>query len=565
MTRLEKCVTDHTQLSSQAKLFQDWIAYFRDETQGLADTCGEKAETKKKVKQIEELQCKFEHGRRQLDDVKQLCSTVTSSTSPRGCELLAKNMASLQEELDGVVSSLEETKRSQEAILQRWQSFEDGMESCNAWLRQQEAALGDQHLQVTLPDKEAQMTRFQAVRDAVVSYEPQIDAFVDQATALFQSSGVERLRPLISQISSKYQQLHVLSMEVVSKWQGIVDDHRHYEDKFYETVAWLTSLEDTLETLLKSKDQSSGTSVGIQNLMAEKEQASHRLGSLTSAGERLFPDTASTGREKIRQDLKLLRARWEDLEWRLSERHKCQEQQLQRLSTFHEGIVQIGLWLDMMEKCVANDQSGQQAASLPEIRSHLLKQKTFLQDVTSHKRQVEALKERARSLVEDLSTSVGQGKDNKEIQKTIDDIGKRYDQLTAGLTGGIAHSEWLLDVLQQHLDLEKAQSDWQQQAWVQLNSNAGTISLSVFFATRFNQFRLSDNWLSDRMRRQQARPETSLFEDLRDAHRQRRGHCQLGRDPSASQQNCGETFTTSQRDARKRIQQCHVRLVALLF
>ena len=510
MTRMEKCVTDHTQLSSQTKLFQDWLAFFRDEMQGLADTCGEKSETKKKVKQIEELQGKFEHGRRQLDDVKQLCSTVTSSTSPRGCDLLAKNMANLQEELDGVSSSLEETKRAQEAILQRWQSFEDGMESCNAWLRQQEAALSDQHLQITLPDKEAQFTRFQAVRDTVVSYEPQIDAFVDQATALFQSSGVERLRPLISQISSKYQQLHVLSMEIVSKWQGIVDDHRLYEDKFYETIAWLTSLEDTLETLLKSKDQSSGTSVGIQNLMAEKEQASHRLGSLTSAGERLFPDTASTGREKIRQDLKLLRARWEDLEWKLSEQHKCQEQQLQRLSTFQEGIVQIGLWLDMMEKCVANDQSGQHAASLPEIRSHLLKQKTFLQDVTSHKRQVEALKERARSLVEDLATSVSQVKDNKEIQKTIDDIGKRYDQLTNGLNSGIAHSEWLLDVLQQHLDLEKAQSDWQQQAWVQLNSNAGKTSSLSCLCYDSNSFFA----FSNRVWRQQARAEASLFKDL---------------------------------------------------
>jgi nesprin-1 len=208
--------------------------------------------------------------------------------------------------------------------------------------------------------------------------------------------------------------------------------------------------------------------------MAEKEQASHRLGSLTSAGERLFPETASAGREKIRQDLKLLRIRWEELERRLSEQHKSQEQQLQRLSTYQDGIVQISVWLDTMEKCIANDQSGLQAASLPEIRSHLLKQKTFLQDVLTHKRQVEALKERARSLVEDLpSSAVGQPKESQDVQRTIDDITNRYEILTNGLQGSILNSEWLLDVLQQHHDLEKAQSDWQQQAWLQLNSNTG--------------------------------------------------------------------------------------------
>jgi nesprin-1 len=282
---------------------------------------------------------------------------------------------------------------------------------------------------------------------------------------------------LISQISCKYQQLHVQSKEVVSKWQGIVDDHRLYEEKFFETVAWITSLEDILESLLKFKDQSEtgGTTIiGVQNLMAEKEQASHRLGSLTSAGERLFPETASAGREKIRQDLKLLRIRWEELERRLSEQHKSQEQKLQRLSTYQDGIVQISVWLDTMEKCIANDQSGLQAASLPEIRSHLLKQKTFLQDVLTHKRQVEALKERARSLVEDLpSSAVGQPKESQDVQRTIDDITNRYEILTNGLQGSILNSEWLLDVLQQHHDLEKAQSDWQQQAWLQLNSNTG--------------------------------------------------------------------------------------------
>lgn len=482
MNRLETCVKDHTQLSSLVKSFQDWITSFRDETQSLADTIGEKSETKKKIKTLDEIQGGQEQGRSKLEEIQSLCSTVVAFTSPRGCELLAKSVASLQDELEAVSTSLQEIKRSQEAILQRWQSFEERLESCNVWLRKQETAFGEQALQVTLPDKEAQLVIFQTARDTITGYEPEVDAFVDQATALFQSSGVERLRPLISQISCKYQQLHVQSKEVVSKWHGIVDDHRLYEEKFFETIAWITSLEDVLESLLKFKDQSetgNTTIIGVQNLMAEKEQASHRLGSLTSAGERLFPDTASAGREKIRQDLKLLRSRWEELERRLSEQHKSQEQQLQRLSTYQDGIVQISVWLDAMEKCVANDQSGLQAASLPEIRSHLLKQKTFLQDVLTHKRQVEALKERARSLVEDLPSSVGQPKESQDVQRTIGDITNRYEILTNGLQGAIANSEWLLDVLQQHHDLEKAQSDWQQQAWLQLNSNTGTIYLII--------------------------------------------------------------------------------------
>lgn len=198
------------------------------------------------------------------------------------------------------------------------------------------------------------------------------------------------------------------------------------------------------------------------------------MGSLSTAGERLFPETASAGREKIRKDLKLLRSRWEELERRLSEQHKCQEQQLQRLSTYHDGLVQIGIWLDMMEKSVANDQSAQQVgASLPEIRSHMLKQKTHLQDVASHKRPVEALKERARLLVDGSTHSPQQPEPARDVKKTIDDISQRYETLSATLNASIANSEWLLSVIQQHHDLEKAQDDWQQQAWLQLNAISG--------------------------------------------------------------------------------------------
>ena len=480
MDRLENCVKDHTQLSAAVKTVQDWIACFRDDIQGLSDIGGEKSETKKRIKGLEEMESRQEQGIRHFDQLKDLYATVATSTSPRGCDLLSKTVSGIKDELDSLWASLQDNKKSQEAILERWKSFEDGLEANNAWLRKQESAFGDQPLQVTLMDKEAQLKGFQATRDIITGYEPEVDAFVDQATALFQSSGVERMRPLIIQISSKYQQLHVQSKEVVSKWQGIVDDHRLYEDKFFETIAWITSLEDVLESLLRNHSETNS----IQNLMAEKEQASHRLGSLSSAGERLYPETASAGREKIRQDLKVLRSRWEELEKRLSDQHKSQEQQLQRLSTYQDGIVQIGIWLDMMEKCVANDQSGSQVSTLPEIRSHLLKQKTHLQDVLSHKRQMESLKERARSLVDDLAAGVSQPRESQEVQKTIDGISRRYDVLTTGLQGSIANSEWLLDVLQEHQDLEKAQSDWQEQAWAQLNANAGEFSLQKSILNR---------------------------------------------------------------------------------
>jgi len=109
----------------------------------------------------------------------------------------------------------------------------------------------------------------------------------------------------------RYQLLYVLSKEVINQWQGVVDDHRVYEDKFQETIAWLEPLEENLSAL-REEDSSNNMEVKsnrLQVLLSEREQATHKLTSLTALGERLFPDTAAQGREKIRQELREVRDR----------------------------------------------------------------------------------------------------------------------------------------------------------------------------------------------------------------------------------------------------------------
>lgn len=109
----------------------------------------------------------------------------------------------------------------------------------------------------------------------------------------------------------RYQLLYVLSKEVINQWQGMVDDHRVYEDKFQETIAWLEPLEENLSAL-REEDSTNNMEVKsnrLQVLLSEREQATHKLTSLTALGERLFPDTAAQGREKIRQELREVRER----------------------------------------------------------------------------------------------------------------------------------------------------------------------------------------------------------------------------------------------------------------
>ena len=104
---------------------------------------------------------------------------------------------------------------------------------------------------------------------------------------------------------------HVLSKEVINSWQGLVEYHSIYEEKLQETIVWLSPPKEHL-AVLREEDSANNMEAKmnrLQILLSEREQASHKLTSLTAIGERLFPDTAAQGREKIRQDIREVRDR----------------------------------------------------------------------------------------------------------------------------------------------------------------------------------------------------------------------------------------------------------------
>lgn len=77
------------------------------------------------------------------------------------------------------------------------------MEAHTKWFSTMEAAFRDQQLQPTLQDKEARLKALKEKRDAILKKESNVDEFVDKSHSLLHASGVERIKPMISQISNR--------------------------------------------------------------------------------------------------------------------------------------------------------------------------------------------------------------------------------------------------------------------------------------------------------------------------------------------------------------------------
>lgn len=172
----------------------------------------------------------------------------------------------------------------------------------------------------------------------------------------------------------RYASLLSLSKDVINRSEEIVNDHKLYDDKLSNTDTWLIPLEQHLAAL-KTDDLTETPEVKnsrLQLLLNEREQAEHYLGSLTAAGERILPDTSAQGREIIRQQIRRIRERWDNLAEGIIQQQKKQGLQSLQWTSYQETLQQILAWLDNMERSVKLETTTI-PSSLQEVKSKLLK------------------------------------------------------------------------------------------------------------------------------------------------------------------------------------------------
>lgn len=83
----------------------------------------------------------------------------------------------------------------------------------------------------------------------------------------------------------------------------------------------------------------------LQELVAEKDQGATKIHYTVECGEKLYPSTASEGRDIIRQELRALREQWEQGCDVLSETQRKLDTTLLQWSSYDENFEQFQKWL----------------------------------------------------------------------------------------------------------------------------------------------------------------------------------------------------------------------------
>ena len=305
------------------------------------------------------------------------------------------------------------------------------------------------------------MKIFNEKRGDIIAFETNIDDFVNNSHNLLQNTGTERLKATIMQINNRYQLLHVLSKDVCARWQGIVEEHQNFDEKVSETKKWLRDLEDTMERAIKEINVELKSDM-LQSIVAEQETAPVKIHSMFAYAEQLYPDTSGQGRETIRQELKTLQQRWDNLLEKAEVLQKKLDSQLQSWSTYQESLSEANNWLNAMDTSIKLDHINW--LSLQDCKSRLLKMKTAQQEVNSHKRFIESVNEKGAAVVQANPHAAAE-----EVQGAIEAINDKYDELQENIKKNINALDAVVESIQQHQDLKKGFQDWQKEMWDKLS------------------------------------------------------------------------------------------------
>ncbi|ERL91661.1 hypothetical protein D910_08989, partial [Dendroctonus ponderosae] len=466
LNNLEDCVDKHQAYNLQVDAFKDWLAEQNQKLSQFEDKGGDRSEIAKRIDSLNALKAHSQQeGAKLLEALKNSLIVVGKSTAAKGVDLLKADLLESQRLLQQHLSEIDALVEQQDAAKAKWDDYEKTLEDLNQWIQQYETTLRNQALQATLPEKQAQLAQYQQKRQEVEAKEKDIDQFIDQTHALLHASGVQKIKPVLSQFSLRYQNLHGASKDAIDRWEAIADDHQKYQQKLEDTLRWLQPLEDQLAALQRGDvaDSPQAVTQRMQILLSEKEQGEHRVNSLTLMGERILPDTAMNGREIVRNEIRDVRERWEKLADGVVTQQKLQEAQTLQLSNYQEMLQHALAWLDTMEKQVKLDTTSW--SSIQDVRGKLLKQKTTLQEIIPYKRILDGINEKSSSLIKLTSNQ----EKVMDIENNVKSINDRYENLLQTAQKNIKQLENCLDSYQQFYELLKVQQDNQKQLWDTLN------------------------------------------------------------------------------------------------
>ncbi|XP_037073131.1 nesprin-1-like [Pollicipes pollicipes] len=436
LEHLSECVRRHDELQTASRQQQVWLTAQRDQLLAADDVSGEPAAVQQRRDAVRKAQPRLAQGRRQMKQIHDACVHTLLGTSESGGTALQAAVTALDDDWKAFENQFATADRRLKETLDQWSDYERRQKQLAAWCAEHEQLFSQLQLQATLDEKVEVLRRLSAARQAIVEREADVDELIDRGNGLAQLSGLERLNSQVKQLSARYQELHVTSQTLLTKWQNMVDDQRAYDEKLAEAQAWLQQPADD-----------------------QPEDGQRLVSSLCALGERLFPSSSAAGRDLVRQQMRAARDTWEahQADTRAARQEAAARSQAELSCA--EALHQVDSWLESAERLLATEPASWLSASDLKTKAHKLKD--VQSDEAQYRRLLDGLEPRHPLLAE-------------PARRALQDAAARLQTVSAETRQQRERLDSLLDQLTAHQELVRAHHDWSRATHDQIHAVSDT-------------------------------------------------------------------------------------------
>lgn len=488
LNQLNESVENHNNYNLQLNALKTFI---NDETEKLSscEIVGDKNENLKKIEKLDAIKANEPNGKAMIQNLNEQFQKVSDGTSTKGQEAMSKELKDITKKLNDIYTSADSYLEKQNEAIANWKTFEEQIDDLKKWCRNNETTFKELPQKNNLEEKENLLKYFKENQDEIIQKESTIDNFVDFSNNLLAKTGVEKIKILSNQILNRYKLLTVLSKEVVNRSHNILNDHKQYHEKFIESDKELVLVEKQLSEITDNFDIKNFNMENSSLLYIEKDKLEISINNLTAMGENILPETGAPGREKIREEIRNIRERFDKVSIDVKKLQKSIDTKSQQWASYQEINQQFNTWLESIEKSVTAEKNIS-SITAREIRPKILKLKSLSQAILSHNRLLETLNEKSTAL------------DNETSDKNaVDTMNQRYNAVKQTAAELLKNAENILEVMSTFNEMNKTLLDHQKMLWDKLTIYSDFMGTKSELASKLEKItKMQDNVTIDEIK-----------------------------------------------------------------
>ncbi|CAG5128719.1 unnamed protein product, partial [Candidula unifasciata] len=451
--RSEQLVAIHQQYQDSLQAALDWITVIKDKQAFCVDVGGDKHAVENKLDKLTALMVSVADGARKLETCEHLAELTMENSGLKGRVTIQSQLDVLHSDWEDCLAKMNSLKDGLEQALQHWAAFESSCQLLSNWLQSMEKEIKKCPLKSTLQEKQGQLSKYTELLQEIQCHQREFDTFTEKSHTLLHLTSEPQVSSAVSQLTIRYQALLTAAKELAKQSEQNVEDHKLYNTRFAESTQWLVKTRKKFSECSQvgnSRAELENKLERIQDIVQERDVGSAKLSLCVEAGEKLYPNTSSEGRDTIRQDLHKLKLDYETVFEDLSTAQRELEVSLVQWTSFDESCGQVKHWLKHMQSQFENKIPLR--ASLEDKKSQLHSYKALQQDVLSYQRVIQNITDKASMLIQTNRDPV--------FAKFVSKTDSSYSELCVVAKEHVYQYECFVKEHQQLTDLYNSCTDW---------------------------------------------------------------------------------------------------------